>query len=150
MLMMMMMIMIKLIIEKNKYFEIVVSLKHLSNFWRNLDMTLITCEITIVLTWSGNSVLNNIITYAAVATQGGNPEKPVTRAPTKATLKITDTKLYVPIVTLSTEDDNKLLEKLKADFKRAIKWNIYRSEMTNPVRTNNLTYLIDAAFNNVN
>ena len=94
--------------------------------------------------------MNNIITYAAVATQGGNPEKPVTRAPTKATLKITDTKLYVPIVTWSTEDDNKLLEKLKADFKRAIKWNIYRSEMTNPVRTNNLTYLIDAAFNNVN
>ena len=55
-----------------------------------------------------------------------------------ATFKITDTKLYVPIVTLSTEDDNKLLEQLKTGFKRTIKWNKYRSEMTKQFKTNNL------------
>ena len=49
---------------------------------------------------------------------------------TNATFKITDTKLYVPVVTLSTENDN-FLEQLKSGFKRTIKWNKYRSEMTN-------------------
>ena len=59
-------------------------------------------------------------------------------APTNAAFKITDTKLYVPVVTLSTEDDNKFLEELKSGFKRTIKWNKYRSEMTNQTKTNNL------------
>ena len=47
-------------------------------------------------------------------------------APTNVTFKITDTKLYVPVVTLSTEDDNKFLEQLKSGFKRTIKSNKYR------------------------
>ena len=46
---------------------------------------------------------------------------------TNATFKIKDTKLYFPTVTLSAEDDNKLLEQLKTRFKRTIKWNKYRS-----------------------
>ena len=62
---------------------------------------------------------------------------------TNATFKITDTKLYVPVVTLSTKDDNNFLEQLKSGFKRTIKWNKYRSEMTNPPKTNHLNYLID-------
>ena len=69
--------------------------------------------------------------------------------PTNATFKITDTKLYVP-ATLSTEDDNKLLEQLKTGFKRTIKWNKYRSDMTKQTKTNNLNYLIDLTFNKVN
>ena len=48
-------------------------LKHLSNFWRTLDIPLINCEISIVLTWSENCVLTNIITHAAVAAQGDDP-----------------------------------------------------------------------------
>ena len=71
-------------------------------------------------------------------------------APTNATFKITDTKLYVPVVTLSTKDDNNFLEQLKSGFKRTIKWNKYRSEMTNQTKTNNLNYLIDPTFNEVN
>ena len=67
-----------------------------------------------------------------------------------ATFEITDTKLYVPVVTLSTEDDNNFLEQLKSGFKRTIKWNKYRSEMTNQVKTNNLNYLIDPTFNKDN
>ena len=58
--------------------------------------------------------------------------------------------MYVPVVTLSTEDDNNFLEQLKSGFKRTIKWNKYRSEMTNQTKTNNLNYLIDPTFNKVN
>ena len=54
--------------------------------------------------------------------------------PINTTFKITDTKLYVPVVTLSTEDDNKLLEQLKLEFKRTIKWNKYRSEMSKQLK----------------
>ena len=56
--------------------------------------------------------------------------------------------MYFPVFTLATEDDNNFLEQLKSGFKRAIKWNKYRSEMTNQTKTNNLNYLIDPAFNN--
>ena len=69
---------------------------------------------------------------------------------TYATFEITDTNLYVPAVTLSTEDDNKLLEQLKTGFKRTIKWNKYRSKMSNQTKTNNLNYLIDPTFTKVN
>ena len=64
--------------------------------------------------------------------------------------KITDCKLYVPVVTLSAENDNKLLEQLKTGFKKTIKWNKYRLEMSNQTKNNNLNYLIDPAFTNVN
>ena len=63
---------------------------------------------------------------------------------------MTDTKLYVPVVTLSTKDDNNFLEQLKSGFKRTIKWNKYRSEMTNQTKTNHLNYLIDPTFTKVN
>ena len=58
--------------------------------------------------------------------------------------------MYVPVVTLSTESDKKLLEQLKIGFKRTIKWNKYRSEMTNQTKSNNLNYLIDPTFTKVN
>ena len=58
--------------------------------------------------------------------------------------------MYVPAVTLSTEDDNKLLEQLKTGFKKTIKWNKYRSKVTKQTKTNNLNYLIDPTFNRVN
>ena len=70
--------------------------------------------------------------------------------PTSATFKITDAKLYVPVVTVSTENDNKLLEQLKVRFKRTIKWNKYRSEMSNYTKNNNFNYLIDPKFTKVN
>ena len=71
-------------------------------------------------------------------------------APTGTTFEITDTKLYVPAVTLSTEDDNKLLEQLKTGFTRTIKWQKYTSEMPNPTEIHNLNYLIDPTFSKVN
>ena len=71
-------------------------------------------------------------------------------APTGLEFQITDTKLYVPVVTLSKENDIKLLEQLKSGFKRTIKWNKYRSQMTIQPQNNNLNYLIDPTFTNVN
>ena len=75
---------------------------------------------------------------------------PVIVAPSGATFKIKDTKLYVPVVTLSKENDTKLLEQLKTGFKRTIKWNKYRSQMIFHPQNNNLNYLIDITFTNVN
>ena len=49
--------------------------------------------------------------------------------PTGLKFKVTDTKLYVPVVTLSTEKDKKLLEQLKSEFKRTVEWNKYRSQL---------------------
>ena len=64
--------------------------------------------------WSENCVLTDITTQTTVAPQGDNPARPAIHAPTNATFKITDTKLYVPVVTLSTKYDNNLLEQLKS------------------------------------
>ena len=63
---------------------------------------------------------------------------------------MTDAKLYVPVVTLSTIDDNNFLEQLKLPFKRTIKWNKYRSEITNQTKTNHLNYLMYPTFTKVN
>ena len=75
---------------------------------------------------------------------------PAIVAPTGLEFKITDTKLYVPVVSLSKENDIKLLEQLKSGFKRTIKWNKYRSQMTIQPQNNNLNYLIDPTFTNIN
>ena len=80
------------------------------------------------------------------------PNPPITaiESPTEAKFEITDCKLYVPVVTLSAENDNKLLEQLKSGFRRSIKWNKYMSQMSNQNKNNNLNYLIDTTFSNVN
>ena len=93
-----------------KEVEIVVPLKHLSNFWRTLDMPLINCEINLILTWSENCVLTSKATRDAVPAQGGNPAVSRVNVLTNATFKTTDVKLYVTVVTLSTENDKTLLE----------------------------------------
>ena len=69
---------------------------------------------------------------------------------TDTTLAINDCKLYVPVVTLSKDDEIKLLTNLKSGFKREIIWNKYRSQMTTEAINNNLNILIDPTFTNVN
>ena len=128
--------------------KIVVPLKYLSNFWRSLNIPLINCEVELILTWFKNCVLIDKITRDADynidlnVRQINNPED--------AIFQITDKKLYVPVVTLSKESDIKLLEQLKSGFKRTVKWNKYRSQMTIQPQNNNLNYLIDPTFTNVN
>ena len=123
-----------------KEVEIVVSLKHISNFWRALDMPWINREINLVLTWSENCVITCRAYREKIVGTGTdqNLQFPEINNPTNATLKMTDTKLYVPVVALSTENDKKLLEQLRAEFKRTINWNKYRSQMTNQTKNNNL------------
>ena len=95
-----------------KNVEIMVSLKYLNNFWRILKMLLINCKINIDLKWDKNGVI--------VAT---NVEGQLT------VFSITDTKLYGPVVTLSTQDNAKLLQRLKSGFKRTIKRTKYQSKI---------------------
>ena len=113
-------------------------------------MPLINSEVSLTLTWSENCLLTKITTQTAAAAQGDNPARERMDAPTSATFKITDTKLYVPVVTLSTKDDNNFLEQLKSGYKKTIRWNKYRSEMINQTKTNHLSHVIDPKFIKVN
>ena len=101
--------------------KIVVPLKYLSNFWRSLNIPLINCEVELILTWFKNCVLINKSTRDA--DYNANPIVYEIDNPENAIFQITDTKLYVPVVSLSKENDIKLLEQLKSGFKRTIKWN---------------------------
>ena len=94
--------------ESKKEVKVAVRLKYLSNFWRSLEMSLINCKVELSLKWTENCVL----TTAANAN--------------KAIFEITDAKLYVPIVTLSIEDNAKLSKLLGEGFKRSIYWNKYK------------------------
>ena len=79
-----------------------------------------------------------------------NNDPPAIVPPTGLEFQIKHTRLYVPAVTLSKENDIKLLEKLKLGFKKTIKWNKYRSQITIQNNNNNLNYSIDPTFTNVN
>ena len=100
--------------KTKKNLEIVVPLKYFSNFRRSLDMPLINCEVPLTLTWCENCVLTDITTQTA-RNANPNADHPLEAreridASTNATFQITDTKLYVPVVTLSTKGDNNFLE----------------------------------------
>ena len=92
-------------------------------------MPLINCEVNLILTWSPTCVISS--------------------ATGETKFKITETKLYVPVVTLSTQDNTKLLQQLKSGFKRTINWNKYQS---NPKHAQNryLNHLFDTSFQGVN
>ena len=132
--------------------EIVVPLKHFCNFRKTLDMPLTNCEIKLPLTWSENCVLTSKAQIDKLIGTGSdeNPQFSEINNPTYATFKITDTKLYVQVVTLSAKDDNNLLEQLKSGFKRTTKWNKCTSEITHQTKTNHVNHLIDPTFIRVN
>ena len=100
------------------------------------------------MTWSRNCVLIDKSTRDA--NYAANPHVYEIDNPKNAIFEITNTKLFVPVVTLSKENDIKLLEQLKSGFKRTIKWNKYRSQMSIQPQNNNLNYLIDSTFTSVN
>ena len=88
-------------------------LTYLSNFWRLLEMPLINCKVELSLKWIENSVPTRAEIGANTDATGANG----------ATLEITDAKLYVPVVTLSSEDTIKLVKQLDERFKRSVYWN---------------------------
>ena len=105
-----------------------IPLKYLSNFLRTLEMRLINCKISLWLKWA-----RNCIKVAGTA----NIQNPI--------LQINDTKLYVPVVTLLTQENIKLLKQIESSFKITINWNKYLSQTTNQARNRYLDYLIDTS-----
>ena len=124
---------------------IAIPLKYLGNFWRSLDIPFINCEITLILSWYKECALVGRAFRGPLAAAANH-----INSPTSTEFEITDCKLYAPVVTLSAENDNKLLEQLKSGFRRSIKWNKHMSQMSNQNKNNNLNYLIDTTFSNVN
>ena len=129
--------------------EIAIPLKHLGNFWRILNIPLINCEVSLNLSWNDKCVLVGRAHRAAPNTQP-NPSIAAIESPTDAKFEITDCKLCVPVVTLSTKNENKLFEILKSGFKRTVKWTKNMSQMSNHAKNSNLNYLIDPTFDKVN
>ena len=104
--------------------EIIVPLKYLSNFWRTLEMPLINCEVILILTWFRDFVIAN--------SNGAGK------------------KLFVPIVSLSTQHNARLLQELKSGFKRTINWNEYESNTRTFAKSRYLNHLINSCFQDVN
>ena len=93
-------------------------------------MPLINCEINLILTRSSTCVIINSIGAGTFA--------------------INDTKLYVPVVTLVTQDNSKLLQQLESGFKRTVNWNKYLSKPELLAQNPNLNYLVEPSFQGVN
>ena len=116
--------------------KVVVPLKYLSNFFRSLEMPLINCKIKLNLTWKKECVLS---------TDAGN-----------AVFIINDTKMYVPVVTLSEEDNKDFIEQQNKGFHRSISWNEYKTKELNATVDNNnpansVRYInLDPSFQGVN
>ena len=110
--------------------EIMVPLKYLSNFWRTLEIPLINCEVNLILTWSSTCIISD--------SNGA------------ATFAITDTKLYVPVVTLPTQENTKFFQQLKSGVKRVINWKKYLSKPELLAQNPNLNDLVEPSFQGVN
>ena len=115
--------------RKKEGVKTAISLKYLSNFWRSLEMLLINCKIKFLLKWYEKCVLSSA---------GDN-----------ATFTLTDTKVYVPIFTLKTEDNTKLSKLLSEGFKRSIYWNKYKIIFKN-YDNEYIRERLDASFQGVN
>ena len=118
--------------------KLVVLLKYVRNFFRSLEMPLVNCKIDLELTWHKDFMVFSI--DAAAANQ-------------VVSFMITDTKLYVPVVTLSTKDNTNLTKQLNKGFKRTIYWNQYVSKSfpeTPHKKTGITRFALDVAFQGVN
>ena len=113
--------------------KLVVPLKYASNFFRSLEMPLVNCKIDLELTWHKDCVISSANAAAGQV----------------VSFMITDTKLYVPIVTLSTKDNTNLTKQLNEGFKRTIYWSQYVSKPfseTSHKKTGITRFALDAAF----
>ena len=116
--------------------KLVVPLKYVSNFFRSLELPLVNCKLDLELTWHKDCIISSV---DAAADQ-------------VVSFMIADTKLYVPIVTLSTKDNTNLTKQLNEGFNRTIYWNQYVSKPlpeTPHKRTGITRFALDAAFQGV-
>ena len=111
---------------------IMVPLKYLSNFWGTLGIPLINYEVNLILTWFADRI--------KICINVGN------QVPSSA---ITETNLYVPVVTLSTQNHTKLLPQLKSGFNRTMSWNKYLSKPESLAQNPNLNHLVERSFEGV-
>ena len=110
--------------------KIALLLKHLSNFLSSLEVPLINCKVKFLLTWNENCILSSLV---------GN-----------STFTITDAKLYLPVVTLSIEDNAKLTKLLSEGFKRLVYWNKYKVIPNKIYNQNNyIRELLDSSYQGV-
>ena len=110
--------------------KIVAPLKYLSNFWRSLEMPLINCKVYLELNWIEDCILSS--------------------AGDSAKFAITDAKLHVPIVTLSTKDSANLAKQLNEGFKRSVCWKSYEIKPGKVIEQGkNLYELLNASFQGV-
>ena len=116
--------------RKRENVKIAVPLKYLSNLWRSLEMPLINCKVEFSLKWKEEGILSN--------------------SGTAATFKITNAKLYVPIVSLKTEDNTKSSKLLSEGFKRPIYWNKYKMIFKNYNENVYIRERLDASVQGVN
>ena len=122
--------------------KIVVPLKYLSNFFKSLEMPLINSKIHLGPNWKNNYVMYGGDTYAGGDNANNREER----------FQVTSTKLYVPIVTLSSDDSATLTKQLNERFERSVYWNEYKSKIeTKEADANNLTrFPLDTSFQGVN
>ena len=113
---------------KEKDVQIMVPLKYLSNFWRILEMLLINCKVSLILTWLSTYVISN--------SAGAG--------------RLRDTTLYLPVVTFSTQGNAKLLQQLKSGIKKVFSWNKYLTKPELLGRNPNLSHLVETSFQGVN
>ena len=105
-------------------------MKHLRNFWRTLEIHLLNCKLNLQLTWSTNCV--------------------ITSSTRVETFAIMNTRLYVLVVTLSTQGNTKLLQQLNSGFKRVINWSKYLTKNPNLDPDWNLSYLVSPSYQGLN
>ena len=113
--------------------KLVVPLKYVSSFFRSLEMPLVNCKIDLELTWHKDCMISSANAAAGQV----------------VSFMITNTKLYVPVVTLSTKDNNNLTRQLNDGFKRSIHWNQYVSKPFTEQAANKTgitRFALDAAF----
>ena len=123
-------------IDGTNNIKLAVPLKYISNFFRSLEMPLVNCKVDLELTWTKDCVISsaNAAVYTVVS------------------FKIIDTKLYVPIVTLSTKDNSNLTKQLNDGFKRTVYWNEYKAIKDSIVTAaaDPYTKTLDASFQGFN
>ena len=117
-----------------------VPLKYLSNFWRSLEVPLINCKVELKLSWSKHCFLSVAGTYNVNGNNGDN----------NIILTIKDTKLYVPVVTSSTRDNQKLSKLLSKGFKKSVCWNEHKTKTKNKYTTNEYRSFLKSNFVGVN
>ena len=101
----------------------------MENYWNN-GISVFNCEINLILTWSVSCIISS--------------------ATRKTKFAIIDTKLYVPVVALSTQDNIKLLKQWESGFKRTINWNKYQSKVTAQAQNRYFDYLTGPIFQGIN